>query len=900
MAAKNLTWRKRPAGRPSALLAFLAAASVAMADEYTWVGGSSVGGWSVAANWVNVATQRPECPKAGDIAVFNDPVTNVVTDADAALACSLKLIRLNNYSFVNRVGVRLVFDLSGDFEAACAIRGAGDFVKRGRGTLSFSSGNRDGLQGAYGFWPVYSVDGGSLTVEEGALAMPTGKDFGYLVSSLAVSNGASFYLPGDRAMCLCGLSGDGDVALPGTATADAELQIGHPGSRAPSVFAGRLLRGDSGKRFSVLSYAPLCLLGEASDCTSVTGLKYRGVEADGHGRISARKLGPRGTPSSVGLGDVGMEWCGGFAFVGEGPDETDRAFAFDFRSDDGRPCAAVLDGGAHGGLTFAGPIVYRNAGDKGLMGVLVLQGSNAVPCVIAGDFSGTFATADGPRTVAIVKKGPGAWRFAERGAARTQRGVYEIREGTLQFESIAEAGEACSLGLSTLRQVAEVGAYDPAGAVGYAFSLGGETSADAVLEYCGAAPAACATRPLALAGNGRLRANGAANAPLDFAGVSVLSPGARTLVLDGTNTAENVVRDVTDGARGGVLSVVKDGPGTWRLKGRQTFSGDVSVRGGTLVVSHSPVTPYRWFRVTFPDGYAQKKVWYLYELALYDADGVRRNAGLSLSRPEGAPETGPCGGWRPDLLAPGSATYADAINYYIYSGAEAFENAFDDNALTYMCCSQGFGYEQKPRIVMRLADDCPEIVSVDIAQFDGDQTPNALMVEGSADGQSWRELASTNGLPRKGGQWHFATRLPDVGGTDPRRLSDGEGLGFAARAGTVSDDRVLENVNAYSVSPGATLTTEGTVSPVISRLRVDGRRGAGTISGGFRFAKAVTLDLVGAARAAATLPHGFAGVAGFGDVEWTVTFDGVASRYSARVTARGIEILPPGALIVVR
>ena len=284
--------------------------------------------------------------------------------------------------------------------------------------------------------------------------------------------------------------------------------------------------------------------------------------------------------------------------------------------------------------------------------------------------------------------------------------------------------------------------------------------------------------------------------------------------------------------------------------------------------------------------------------ALYDADGIRRNANLAFSKPADAPASGFYSKWDPSSLVPNSATWADQVSYYIYTDY-IFENLFD-NASSMMNCSQSFNSGVKPRLVMRLADDCPEIVSVDIAQYNGLQTPSAFELEGSLDGQTWTALVSTNALVQKSNKWYFSTNLDTVGDTEPRKLSEGEGLGFAVRAAVVSDCSVLENVNAYSVAPGATLTTEGSVQPIISKLSVDGRLGAGTISGNFKFAKNVTLDIIGAAKGAASLPHGFAGVAGFEDVNWTVTFDGESSKYSAKVTESGIDIIPPGLMIIFR
>lgn len=61
---------------------------------------------------------------------------------------------------------------------------------------------------------------------------------------------------------------------------------------------------------------------------------------------------------------------------------------------------------------------------------------------------------------------------------------------------------------------------------------------------------------------------------------------ARTLELNGSSTSDNLVSGIiSDGSQ--PTSLLKSGPGTWRVSGTQTFTGSTTVTEGTLVLSGS-------------------------------------------------------------------------------------------------------------------------------------------------------------------------------------------------------------------------------------------------------------------------------------------------------------------------
>ena len=124
--------------------------------------------------------------------------------------------------------------------------------------------------------------------------------------------------------------------------------------------------------------------------------------------------------------------------------------------------------------------------------------------------------------------------------------------------------------------------------VPYAILLGGDREDQTgMLESRAAEIQQCMDRPFGLKGRGGFRAN---CGPVRYADVFGVGSNAKTLVLDGTNEVENMVCDIRDGE--GAVSVEKNGSNTWVLGGDQTFTGGITVEGGTLIVSGLSINGY--------------------------------------------------------------------------------------------------------------------------------------------------------------------------------------------------------------------------------------------------------------------------------------------------------------------
>ena len=615
---------------------------------------------------------------------------------------------------------------------------------------------------------------------------------------------------------------------------------------------------------------------------------------------------------------------------------------------------AFVDAGWHGGLTFsaAWQVAADNL-DRAQSKWIVLLGSNLVPCVISGNFNEnnwegqTYAT-ETPRTIFTQKLGSGAWRFTK---TRYHGGGFAIEEGSLQFDSIAEKGEASALGRSTNLTTA-CAVRDPSPyRVDYAFALG-STKADApaaAFEFTGSESSASGTRPLVLAGKGgSLRASGTAGARLGFLGISARDAGDTTLTLDGTNKAFNVAGDITDGK--GTVSVVKDGEGDWYLSGTNSFSGDLHVKKGTLTVLG---TKYSWFRFTIREPGNRGSGLEFREVALYDANGIRQNICLKVTPPTFSSGTlyYPYSDWLG--LEPGAVAFGSKKFRSTYTADQYLDQLFDDVGNTVTAgtprfdgttsygksfkmstfststtSSQSIRHENPDSwvpFVMRLTNGAPEIVAYDIESMwhtGGTNTwPKIASMEASVDGVRWN-LVETNAMGEVMAEHNYDFSIP-LGSANPgpnagysnRWFSDGtaqvnwtEANGTKARPGAgfpmlprADLPMPLQNVRSVSVDEGATLRAEEAV--VLHALKVDAA-GAGTLDG-FAFAQSggtldVTLDADESK--GVTLPGAYVNCTGLDNVaNWGIKVNGSPTRgYRAKVVDGSIILVPKGTSLLFR
>jgi fibronectin-binding autotransporter adhesin len=651
--------------------------------------------------------------------------------------------------------------------------GAGTLVKDGSGRLRWEA--RSGTHYAHS----------ATVVNNGALALGNSATWlgDYNFGTFTVNAPATLETLINGNTQFTSLWGDGGVTNSSSGGGPHQLRI----QDGPCEFAGTL----SGN-IRYYSKGAVALTGTNSTFSGNFAIHSSG----GPGLTGAKKIGMKGLPSSIGTAatvDI-REFGGTFQYLGTG-ETTDKNFAL-------YPSAnrAVIDGGLNGGVTFSG--AWSSSG--GRLVRLALTGTNAAPCVFSGTFSEQTLNGTNYSTY-LAKEGPGTW-ILKHNAGRANRGVIDVRNGTLQFESIAEAGAVCSLGKSDLL-FADVINWNTNGfGVPYAFSLG-TASTVGTLEYIGTNNGACSTRKLVLQGNGRLKSDSAA---LTLSGdIQALTAGATTLYLAGAAT--NTLGPVSDGA--GTVGLTKEGAGTWKLSTTNTFSGPLEVKAGQLTLDKRGYSYYRFNLLQRNYGIAGGDTNIeLDEFALYSADGVRRNLNLVKNGTNNVPRLNP-GEFCPMGTYP---TYANRTDINLF---DAYVNS------QWTTDTSAFLPSTPMALVMRVADGTPAITSYDLQYWNASSNRflTGWSLEGSRDGAAWDKLHTvTNFIPVPpatvdgGIKWWYST-----GTTTP-------GTGFPIADGRLTDAQLKAGIQV-SVAAGATLTLLGGAEP-LSALRVDCDAGGGTIS----------------------------------------------------------------------
>ena len=509
-------------------------------------------------------------------------------------------------------------------------------------------------------------------------------------------------------------------------------------------------------------------------------------------------------------------------------------------------------------------------------------------------------------------------------------GVWRIVDGTLKYDTIAEAGFNTALGSSTrlYKNLGGVLALDE-NKVDYAFWLGGGAGGSrANLEYVGETNCVSTTRRFVVNGTGALLNNGTGRLKIsDF----IATNTAATLVLGGSNKLENVADCIVDGSDA-TMSVVKEGIGTWRLGTNCTFTGTLDVKAGRLLVGNDELyNYYRWivkenfFGSPTRDG-SSSQMFGLLSFGLFDADGNDRTYGVTDE-----------GEW----TQPGSYYVGTAYNYQNfapedlgllgigeghvritkYDGASltltrspttVMENLFSHQATgvdTYVWSREGGSlppWHESPStwiaFTIRPVKGAP-ITSWDFVNAKGNgkayQFVKMCELQASVDGKQWDSLAnldydgygteyrppvntwrSDNTTVYQAGYTTHTTGMPIPPGPT-------NAVAFAA--------------SSVSVAAGAELIARAPEKPVIRALTVDGLAGGGTIDG-FALASDLTLSIGNVAYASGlTIPMTFRNVEGLDASGWTVSVGGsVKASLRVRAASDGLTITPPGTQLIIR
>lgn len=890
--------------------AAIACAGVAFANTYTWSGADNAS-WQSSDSY-----EEPGAPGDGDVVTVPRGKNPVVTDADADFVGRLsKIILLSNCS--------VVFDIENDHEVTCQIRQDEannasyscnvNLVKRGSGTLTLSA-----PYSTYIYRTGINVEAGKLRF--GDVAEYSAAKNSMSIVSIEVGAGGIVDFNGITQVNLGRLLGSGTIT---NGMASSQTYLNMQRDSAQSEFSGKLC---GNIRFKATANGTVMRLsGTESDFTSLLAY-YDGV-------VALAKFGNEGGLSSVGTnGMIQLVNGGRLEYIGTG-ETTDKEIAFNSVND----YVPALDAGAHGGVNFTGRLGYAT---QSRMRQFVLDGSNASECVISGPWYERTAVNGTNFATYITKRGSGTWRLADN-ENRNHRGVWAVENGTLRFDSVAEAGEICSLGLSTVLydDVNDTVRLD-SDAVPYALLLGGADT-EGTLEYTGSADAYCATRPIGVKGKARLR--NATGQDFLWRNVFGVGAGESVLVLDGdSTTADNRLETVTNAV--GTLSIVKEGLGDWTLTGDVAFNGSLDVREGTLTILRDRTTP-TWFRWNIQQNYAEwlndnngesngksnSMAVQIDEFALYSASGVRLTKGLTqkwnltslheLDEGETMLEQG--GEDEKTTSRKMAAIFSDTADSSSYGNLKSGQS---DKWMS-------VGAEETwIRIVMRLADDSAPVAAYDYIKLQNIRpTPYAYSLECSFNGREWTSVTNVVGASLEerhtdNGDGTITTNIVPwwvmkdaetgkwVANADDKYKWESNHELMAANAVRPLPDagfpvtlpvrtQRIEPISAVSVSPGATLKADirdgGAV--VVAGLILDGDKGIGSFEN-ITFAEEGTVDVRNIGNSVKTFAPALTGCTGFENLAgWSVLKNGVPTSNSQISVENGtIRVYPAGMVILIR
>lgn len=767
--------KTRTAGTITALIVGIFSATAVYGTDYYLKSG--VTDWSQASSYcTDSARTQDSTVTPGENDVIYAPSGTFTLDSSTATGLASIETISNVYEIMTSEGTTLDFVIpSGEVGIGCRIRNnrtavgvartKSTIMKRGAGVLDLQATTAtegDGLLYAANL----DIKAGTLKVAQGTLV---NQRFG----ALKLASGATIWLPWSPSNASQS-NFDRIMAEEGSVITNASTRSsGHSFNAEPASGVydfESYVKGQMCGRVRIWSYGNIRLEGTNNTMPTVTtmqsnnGYLYSTEPGRMRGVLLVKSIGNKGEPSSVGTNEAfyGYANGSGYRYIGFGETANKNYCLYGLASNGTASTSQFfLDGGPNGGLIHTGSIrLFSDSGNPPSLRRLWLIGEHTNECVIGGAM-GTLVDSGVTYPVYLTKSGTGTWRLT---GSREHLGVTAVTEGTLRFDSIAERGLLCALGRSTILTPDDSRAIANGDFVGYAFVLGGGAT-DAIFEYTGAGPGRCMTRPLVLAGNGgHLRASAG---ELTFYGISPRDANSSpTLTLDGT--AEGCkAYNVTNGAAGASMDIVKDGTGTWTLGGNLDVGG-IKVKGGTLSLDsykEPQYADYKWFRISIAQiGFNTNQQISIRKISLFNSAGVRQNAGLTVpagvtaytnvpaatARTVEALDIGKGEIWYDKALAGKTVNYVSNSSDLDALCNNVFKND-DGNNGTFVVYTP-----EKPKtssaatwfpIVMRLPDSADPIAKFDIQAFSNssNQLPTRVMVEASHDGNIWECVFSNIG-----------------------------------------------------------------------------------------------------------------------------------------------------------
>ncbi len=299
-----------------------------------------------------------------------------------------------------------------------------------------------------------------------------------------------------------------------------------------------------------------------------TGSSFTGTTTINAGILNVASLAVGGSNSSIGASAnsaANLVFGGGtLQYTGSTAQTTDRLFTISGAGD-----TATLDASGTG----SGTLSFTNTGS------IAFGDTNAHTLTLTGTNTGANSLSaligDNTGLTSLVKNGTGTWYLTNPlYVYSTYTGTTTINGGTLNADYLANGGSTSSIGAATnaaSNLVFGGGSLQYTGSVAAStdrlFTIGDANGNTATLDASGSTSAATVT----------------------FSNTGTLTFGntsAHTLTLTGSNTSANTFSPViNDNAGGGATSLVKNGTGTWTVRGSNGFSGGTTINAGTLQIA---------------------------------------------------------------------------------------------------------------------------------------------------------------------------------------------------------------------------------------------------------------------------------------------------------------------------
>ena len=353
----------------------------------------------------------------------------------------------------------------------------------------------------------------------------------------------------------------------------------------------------------------------------------------------------------------------------------------------------------------------------------------------------------------------------------------------------------------------------------------------------------------------------------------VNSNGTISIAADTSLTASPPAGDtgfMYGGGISGAGGLVMSGAGVLEMDGSNTYTGDTVVQSGVLRFGRGNVTPARWFRIIFKskfDAPSSPGTLSVQEFALFDAEGVQQNAGLSVVDPSVASRQ----------MAPGTckveSNYTATKLNVLFDGVTGTDNSTPDFSVTGLpvgaryCAMSVNDPSTWVTVTLHLADSANAVTSYNLYighyNWEGtERSPNRWTIEASCNGEDWFVVDNQlSGVTNPGGH---------------NRWYNG-GVPFALSAPATSAAGALPSASVLEVGGGGVVTaTNATVE--VANLRIDCTAAAGTLDG-LAFAPSGTLHLKNASgyQMGSALPLLLSNMSGTGNLRaWSVRCDGAA------------------------